>query len=379
MADKLKNFLFKWNGFSVAFVLILICAGNITNSFMLKWSFRDESGYTDNPGYGLLDMMLGQSPKPFVFRSQLAQVLHSLVEQVPLEYLDFIYNSIVRLDTLHHIYFYKIPAADWTPVVALVYHLMYLVVIFSNIALTTLVFIISRHHKLKRLESISIMIGFSVLYPLTFQQGGYYYDFIELVGALSTMLAFLKGRLLLSTFLIFIFSFNKETFFLFPIFLYFLHPIERSRFEKISWTVLQTSICLIVREIITSGYDGNPGGVVEFHLLDNIKFWLNPASYFSFTQLVGKAILTPSLQNPIMLIPLITYFKISWVNAPTNYRSFFFASIALLLPLFALFGYRDEFRNFSLAFPSLLLISLFGVGRFSNYFDCEIPPERRSH
>ena len=364
-----KNIIFKWNKLSLVFVLMMICAGNITNSFMLKWGFRDESGLTSTPTYGLLDMMLGRSPKPFVYRSGLAQFIYHSVQEMPAKYVEYLYKSILKFDILHHVFFYRIPDADWNSIVAIVFHLMYLMIILFALALNYLVFKIARINNLTYLESIAVMVGFSFLYPLTFQQGGYYYDFPELVGAFSSMLAFLYGRFALSTCLMILFSFNKETFFLFPIFLYFLYPEERGVLKKLTWTTIQVVACFLVRHFIMNGYDGNSGGMVEYHLFDNIEFWINPASYFSFNQLIGKAIMTPSLENPLLMIPLITYFSLAWGNAPRHYRRFFLVSIFVLFPLFVLFGYRDEIRNFSLAFPSVLLMAICGVRELTTYFN----------
>ncbi|MFP3637299.1 hypothetical protein, partial [Bacillus sp. SIMBA_033] len=44
------------------------------------------------------------------------------------------------------------------------------------------------------------------------------------------------------------------------------------------------------------------------------------------------------------------------------------AAFLPVLPLFVLFGYQDEARNFSIAFPAIVLIALHGATRFEEIF-----------
>jgi hypothetical protein len=87
--------------------------------------------------------------------------------------------------------------------------------------------------------------------------------------------------------------------------------------------VLQLVICAGTRHFIMSGYEANAGGFVEFHVWDNLKFWLNPMSYLSFYNLIGKGIFTPSLENPLMLVPLALFFGSAWRATPRRYRIYF--------------------------------------------------------
>lgn len=368
MSLDVERLLRAWGRFCVVLMLVLVCAGNITNSFLLKWSFRDTQGLGEEPGYGLLDMMQGRSPKPFVYRSQLPQAMARVAEGLPAERRDALHAAITRLDSLHLSYFARVPAQDWTPVSALVFHMMYLFIVVATAAMLVTVFHLARLHGLPYGSALGLMVGFGFLYPLTFQSGGYYYDFAEQAGALLALYCFLRQRMGLATLLIALTALNKETFFLFPLALYALHPTERSLSHKLAWTALQTGLCLIARHGLMSGYADNPGELVEFHFWDNLRFWLDPASYLAFNNLVGKGIFTPRLQNPLMAIPLALYFWAAWHAAPAPHRRFLLWSLAMLTPLFVLFGYEDEFRNFSLAFPAMLLVALHGVRQFSDIF-----------
>jgi len=217
-------------------------------------------------------------------------------------------------------------------------------------------------------HAVGFLAAFSFIYPLTFQQGGYYYDFFELLGVLGACYFMLTNRRLACTLTIAVFSLNKETFFLVPLALFFLHERGVTLSKRLAWLVVQLFICAATRQFIMSGYGGNAGGFVEYHVWDNLKFWLNPASYVSFYNLIGKGIFTPSLENPLMLVPLAVFFRAAWRATPTRYRTYFLAAFLPVLVLFCFFGYRDEARNFSVVFPAIVLIALHGANRFNAIF-----------
>lgn len=353
-------------------VAFMICAGNITNSFLLKWGFRDNQDLaTYSKSYALVGMMNGDAPKPFVFRSTIPKLVKNGVEKIKPEIQAKLFKSITRYDSLRKSYFNGIPAEYWTPSVAITYHAMYLLIYWGMFV--TLVFI----HKICRLvgldyaKSLGFVVALSLFSQLLFQRGGYFYDFFELLGLIGSTYFFMKRRMFLCTLMIGIFAFNKETFFLFPLALYFLHGPDLKLSEKLAWLCIQLILTIAGRLIITSGYEGNAGGVVEVHFVKNILFWINPMSYLTFYNSVGKGVFTPSIENPLVSIPLLIYFKYSWDASESRLKRYFFASFLPVLLLYIFFGFEDEFRGFFLVFPSLLLIALNGVGKLEIIFSNE--------
>ncbi|WP_429318340.1 UbiA family prenyltransferase [Paraburkholderia sp. GAS448] len=263
---------------------------------------------------------------------------------------------------------HSVPDEFWTPVVAITYHLAYLAVVLSTVFALWFVYKLARMRGLTFGQAVGFVVGFSLIYPLTFQQGGYYYDFIELLGVFGACYFLLKRWMIACTIFVALFSFNKETFFLVPLALIFLHEGDVAMSKRIGWLVIQLACCALSRHIILGGYEDNAGGLVEFHVLDNLRFWLNPKSYFGFYNLIAKGVFTPSLQNPLMLVPLIVFFRHAWRESGTRYRWYFFAAFLPVLVLFAFFGYRDETRNFSIVFPAIVLIALNGARQFGQIF-----------
>lgn len=368
MTEMNRNRVQAFCRFAIVYVLLFVCAGNITNSMLLKWGFRDDQKGDFATSYSLVGMMNGDAPKPFVYRSSFPKAAKWMVERLGQARQDKLFKAIIRHDSLRNAYFTNVPDKYWTPVVALVYHLTYIAIVLSTLLALLLVYRLARLHGLSFGHSVGFLAAFSFLYPLTFQQGGYYYDFFELLGVLAACYFVLTKRLLACTLTIAVFSLNKETFFLVPLAFFFLHERDVALSRRVAWLVVQLGICALTRHFVMSGYDGNAGGFVEYHIWDNLKFWLNPASYLSFYNLVGKGIFTPSLENPLMLVPLAVFFRQAWRATPARYRAYFLAAFLPVLVLFCFFGYRDEARNFSVVFPAIVLIALHGANRFNAIF-----------
>ncbi|AOR70197.1 hypothetical protein BBJ41_21745 [Burkholderia stabilis] len=368
MTEKNQNRVRAFCRFAIVYVLLFVCAGNITNSMLLKWGFRDDQKGDFATSYSLVGMMNGDAPKPYVYRSSFPRAAKWMAEQLGPEKQDKLFKSIKRHDSLRNAYFTSVPDEYWTPVTALAYHLTYIAIVLSTLFALLLVYKLARLHGLSFGHAVGFLAAFSFVYPLTFQQGGYYYDFFELLGVLGACYFLLKKRMLACTLMIAVFSLNKETFFLVPLALFLLHERDVSMPKRVVWLVLQLGICVATRQFIMSGYSENAGGFVEYHVWDNLKFWVNPKSYLSFYNLIGKGIFTPSLENPLMLVPLAVFFRAAWRVTPKRYRSYFFAAFLPVLVLFIFFGYRDEARNFSVVFPAIVLIALHGANRFNVIF-----------
>jgi hypothetical protein len=356
--------------FSIVLVTLLICTGNVTNNVLLKYGFRDTQnleGYSET--YSLVGMMNGTAPKPFVYRASLAKLAKQAAEAIDPETRQKLFRSIQKFDSLRNAYFSGVPGAFWTPVVAIAYHVMYLAVVLATLFTLLIVYRLARLHDYAFGAALGFVAAFSFVYPLTFQQGGYFYDFPEILGCFAAMYFVLRRRMFLASLSIAVAALNKETFFLVPIALFFLHDKHVPLSRRVAWLVLQVACCLAGRQYLMSGYGQNAGDFVQFHLFDNLRFWSQPASYFKFYNLIAKGVFTPSLQNPLILIPALIFFRHAWKSSPWRYRRYFFAAFLPLVPLFACFGFGDEARNFALAFPAVTLLALGAARNISAIFE----------
>ena len=355
--------------FSIVFVTLLVCCGNITNSFLLKWGFRDDqrnADYIHTPS--LVGVMEGAAPKPYVYRSAMPKAAKWMVEQISPEHQLKFFKSITRYDSLHHAYFSGVPDHYWTPVVAIGYHVMYFAVMLATIFTLLFVYRLARMQGLSFGRALGFLVAFSMLYPLTFQKGGYYYDFFEILGVFGVVYFFLKRSMLMATLFVALFSLNKETFFLVPAALFFLHDSDVPMKKRFAWLAVQFGICMATRHFIMSGYQANDGGFVEIHGVHNLLFWLNPLSYLGFYNAVAKGVFTPSLQNPLIAVPLIVFLYHAWRESPSLYKRYFLAAALPIAALCACFGFEDEARDAALVFPAVVLIALHGASRFGEIF-----------
>ncbi|MFC0400807.1 hypothetical protein [Paraburkholderia rhizosphaerae] len=365
-----SNRLLAFCRFSIVFVVLLVCCGNITNSVLLKWGFRDDQPIDRyEHTFGLVGMMEGAAPKPYVYRSSVPKAARWIAEQVNPDLQQKLFKSITRYDSLHHAYFSGVPDRFWTPVNAIAYHLVYFGVTLAMALTLLIVYRLARSHGLRFGQALGFLTAFALVYPLTFQKGGYYYDFFEILGAFSVVYFFLKRRLLFCTLLVAVFSLNKETFFLVPAALFFLFEPEVPLRKRFAWLAIQLIICAITRHLIMSGYAGNEGGFVDLHGVHNLLYWLNPLSYIGFYNMVAKGVLTPSLQNPLIAVPAAVFSYHAWRRSPVLHRRYFLAAALPIAVLCACFGFEDESRDAALVFPAAVLIALSGASRFGDIFE----------
>jgi hypothetical protein len=331
---------------------------------LLSEGFKDD----EQLYHTLRDMMNGTATRPYVYRSSLPRVEKWIAEHLGHHLRGTLLREISVNDSLRNVYFHKIPSEWWTPVVSLTYHMVYLTIMLATILTLWVIYRLARGRGLTFSQALGFVVGFTVVYQLTFQQGAYFYDCIELLGVFTACWLLLEHRMVACTIVIALFSFNKETFFLVPVALFFLHDRNTKWRERIGWLVAQMLCSLAGRYYIMHGTDHLPGGLVENHLSDNLLFWMNPLSYGLFRSDVAKLVPLPNVQNLLVLIPLAVFFRHAWRRSEVRYRRYFVASFVPLLVLFIPFGYKNEIRAFALAYPAFVLIALQGSRDFGEVF-----------
>jgi len=348
---------------TIVTAFILIAAGNITNSLLMKYGFEDQAAHASKHAT-FIEMMNGTAAQPFVYRSVPARLDYwtatGLVHKWPWV------ASVAEELLLHRYYFADVKDADWTPEISTAYTLMYFVIVASTALGLFFVWRIARFRGLSYAQALAFTCAFSFIFPLFFQRSALFYDFIEFAGVFGACYFFLEDWMIPCTLVIVFSSFVKETFFLVPIGLFFLHKIETPMKKRLAWFVLQLGACLLTRYFIMQGFKNNLGGPVEFHLFDSIAFWLRPKYYLDLNNLVGPGILLPRLENPLILIPIALFGWHAWRLSDGRWRRYFLAAYLPLLALFIPFGFADMFRNFSLAFPAIALIALSSAGKLDS-------------
>jgi hypothetical protein len=340
---------------------ILIATGNITNSLLMKFGFEDQVQHASKHAT-FIEMMNGTAARPFVYRSAIARLDAAAAREI-IKVRPAIAQSAEIEPQLHHVYFSDVKDADWTPVVAVAYSLMYILIVTSTSIGLFFVWKIAMFRGLSFVRATGFMVAFSFIFPLLFQRSVLFYDFIEFAGVFGACYFFLEDWMIPCTLWIAAFAFTKETFFLVPLGLFFLHRDGTSVTKRVGWAALQINLCLAARYFIMSGFDQNPGSMVEFHLWDSVAFWLSPKYWLDLNNLVGPGIWLPRLENPIFLIPIALIAYRAWKLSVPRWRRYFLGAFLPLLALYIPFAFGDMFRNFSLAFPAMTLIALSAARR----------------
>ncbi|APA87676.1 hypothetical protein BJG93_19595 [Paraburkholderia sprentiae WSM5005] len=140
----------------------------------------------------LVSMIEGTAPRPYVYRSTFAKAAKYMAGQLNPALQHKLFKSISRYDSLHRSYFSGVPDSYWTPTVAVTYHIVYFFVVLSMALALLLIYKLARMRGLSFGQALGFLAGFSFIYPLTFQAGAYYYDFIEILGVFSACYFMLK-------------------------------------------------------------------------------------------------------------------------------------------------------------------------------------------
>ena len=349
---------------SILWIVLFACTANVCNSFFIKWGFRDDSRYAS-----LVGVIDGTAYQPYVYRSTVPRLADLAVQHIPEAKQEKLFHRIISSDKLKNHFFHDVPAEQWTPRVALDYHLMYGLTLLSF--LLTLIYLrkIFLHFSQNYSASILAVVMFSLMYPLTFKRGGYFYDFFELLGITVTTFYFLTDRKLLASIILMLTAFNKETAFVAAFGFLFLHAKDYPMQKRIAYFVLQFGACFLVRQWIIAPYTGNTDTALHFHLLDNAKFWLNPGNYFKLSDFYTLGLFSPTLQHVLVFPWLVYWIRAGWQQMDTVLQRYTLGIFVPNLLLFLNFTTKDEFRNFSLSMIALYIVLIHGFSGFRQWLD----------
>ncbi|KMQ80422.1 hypothetical protein BPMI_04843 [Candidatus Burkholderia pumila] len=170
-------------------------------------------------------------------------------------------------------------------------------------------------------------IAIALIFPLVFTEGAYFYDFPELMFlALAVWLATTGrvGWLIVVTLLA---TLNKEPFLIFT---------------------------LTLNAAMKLRYAHNGGDVVQFHLLGNLAFLANPFSYLHFEYNYG--VVMAKGYNVITIALVVTLLRLGWHRLPATVRQHVWIALVLNVPVFIMFGWKDDLRNLSMLLIGFLML-----------------------
>jgi len=338
----------------VLLVYSALCAWCL-GTFMQKWSLRE-----GNPRYGFEQMLDHTAHRPFVYRVLFPVLVNQISDSTPRLAREWCSRKIAEYPGLLRLY-YKAgePSAD----VAFKYHIAYGLLFLSLLGAAYAV----------RAATAAVWPGqtaihdaapavFLILLPLSFIQGGYLYDFPELLFLFLLYWLALTRRYLWLVCLFPLAILNKESSMMLPM---LLAPIFLRDGRRTALTLFAIMMCVggVIFWLVRSHYAGNPGQGVEFHLWLNLRFYTRVGTWLEVMPQYAPLLPFPRGVNIVWVFFVMAMLFFGWSKKPTILKHMFWAACAVNLPLFVLFGRADEMRNLSLLFPAMYLLSTDTVTR----------------
>ncbi|VXC90450.1 conserved membrane hypothetical protein [Burkholderia sp. 8Y] len=338
-------------GWFLLAVIFYLVAAAAFHGYFAKWKFRDET-----PQFALPAMLDGTSDRPFVYRRLLPAIANE-VERVTPETLRARAIDWLFADGRVHgpiAWFYPNAWDARNPKYALRY---YLVFYMCFAALFLAMFAMRAVCLALNSDPVSSTLAPMVVAaasPLVLTEGGYFYDFPELLFMALAVWMAITGRALWLLAVTVVATFNKESFLFFTLTLY---PFLRASFSAPkAWTIQASMLAFAggVNMLIKLRYAHNGGGMVEYHLLDNLAFLAHAKSYLRFEYNYG--VVTTKGFNLIVFAIAVLLLRAGWSALPDAVRRHVWIALVVNVPLFLLFGFQDELRNLSMLSIGVLMI-----------------------
>lgn len=155
---------------------------------------------------------------------------------------------------------------------------------------------------------------------------------------------------------------TKETAVLLPFLLLLLVPRLESRKKALGHVVLQGVIWAVAFIGLRWVFRGNPGAILEFHLLDH-----NPWVLTQWEPLIRTTrYLIPDRSNLMLLAVIGALVFHRFADKPVFLRRALVMTVPLIL-LLAVFGYIDEMRTYYEVFPVFFLLMQYSVMKLFGY------------
>jgi hypothetical protein len=344
--------------FLLIFVYFIVAASSF-NGYFTKWAFRDTDLRSS------IDLMFdGTAHRPFVYRQLIPQIANFLDKEIPPSIKENIANISKTLNDDCTNYGYRQCPFDTyisariesiKPKYMFRYSIVYVLTFASLLTSMFLLREICIEVSKSNIAGTLAPISFALILPLIFTRGGYFYDFFELMFMSTAFLLALRKRVFWIIPITLVATLNKESF---PLFIFALIPLVQpfiSRFKLLVFISSNVVIAAIVNLIGKSTYANNPGGNVEYQLVDNIKFYLHPLKYlFSFEWTYGMYL--PKGFSIFILLTLFIIILKAWPSLERTIKQHTLFALAITIPLFMLFCTKDELRNLSMLYVAFTIM-----------------------
>jgi hypothetical protein len=293
------------------------------------------------------EMVYGTAWKPFVYRTLLPTTARLISGVIPEE----VHNSLTEKVESNHFLMLALEKLKWESefiteyMIAMI--LMYLSLLgFVYVFRKLFDEIYSSALWFKNLNIIILLLAIPAMFQPNYSN--YVYDFPALFLFTLGLLLLWQRKWNYFLVLFLISCFNKETTILltliFAIHFYKKDEVTRKFYYK--FITFQLIIFAAVKILLFILFKNNPGGFVEFHLIDRNYLLFNGYSLTTFV---------------VLLIIFLTIFS-RWNEKPKFLKDALWIAIPLVILTFLL-GFFDELRDFYEVFPVIILLISLNIAR----------------
>ena len=354
-----------YRGFLLCCAYVVVAAA-VMNGFYTKWRLND-----GHAALGLTQMVEGTAYRPYVYRQfvpALANGIQSLLPPSTVARLSERLAEPRRVDSRSGLAMRYPGSEALMPAVTLRYHLVYYL---TFAALLTSLFVMRRVALQAGAGAAAATIApalLAMVVPFFLTEGGFFYDFVELMFIMSAVLLALGAsrqtpvRLCALVALAGLATWNKEAFFFFTPALYPLlrRNLPRLHAAGVVGVLLLVSGCVYLA--LRLRYAGNPGSTVDYQLWDNLRFYVDPGNWLRTENTYG--VLLPRGFSIVSMLAFAGIAIHGWTRLPQPLRWHARLALAINLPLFLLFCSPGEMRNLSMLYPSLLCLLALSLAKW---------------
>ena len=293
------------------------------------------------------EMIDGTAWKPFVYRTLLPTTVRLISEVIP----DKVHKTLTEKVESNKSAMLVLEKFKWESEFITEY-LVAMVLMYSTLLGFVFAFrrlfdeIYSSPLWFKNIISIILLLAIPAMFQP--QYSNYIYDFPSLFLFTLGLLLLRQKKWRYFLILFFISCFNKETIILLTLIfaIHFYKDAEISRKLYYQLIAAQLMIFAAIKILLYILFMNNPGGFVEFHLIDRNYLLFNGYSLTTFV---------------VLLIIFLSIFS-KWNEKPKFLKDALWIAVPLLI-LTLFFGFFDELRDYYEVFPIVVLLISFNIAK----------------
>ncbi|MFZ5720223.1 MAG: hypothetical protein ACOY5Y_12270 [Pseudomonadota bacterium] len=326
--------------------MTLVAAASFNGAYD-KWRFRD-----GEKRYGVELMLAGEADRPFAYRTLNPWIVGTVADHTPealkarAKEMAFTYSGKSKIGPSHLVD--ADPDAFWR------YTLLYYLTFAEWLGAILLMAAVASHFAGPGAGTAAAAV-LALIFPVFLSEGGYFYDFPEVLFFAAAAYAAIRGWIPLLAGAALIGVVNKETMvFFLPTLFVFLKEQTGARKALMTLgalTLASAALYLLIR----SHYAGNPGSTAEFNFLANLAWYADLRHLFEVEKTYGLLLFRAYSAVGIGFVVLLAV--AGWRTATRPVRRHALFVLLLNAPLFIALGYHGEMRGLSLTYVAWTILA----------------------